>query len=70
MIGAIAMRTDERVRGSRLKGFLMSIIYVAGACLLASGYEKLARLFCDLVRKAEDRRITREVANDVCVLSG
>jgi hypothetical protein len=50
--------------------FLMSIIDVVNARFLASVFEKLARLFCDMARKAEDRRITREVANDVCVLSG
>jgi len=63
------MWSDERVRGLRLE-FLMSIIDVANARLLASGFEKLARLFCDLPRKAEDRRITREVANDLCMPSG
>jgi hypothetical protein len=50
--------------------FLMSIVDVATARSLASGLEKLARLFCDLARKAEGRRITREVANDLCALSG
>jgi hypothetical protein len=50
--------------------FLMSVIDVANARLLARGFEKLARLFCDLARKAKDRRITREVANDLCMLSG
>jgi hypothetical protein len=49
--------------------FLMSIVDVASG-LLASGFEKLARLFCDLARRADDRRITREVANDFCGLSG
>lgn len=48
----------------------MSIIDVANARLLASGFEKLGRLFCDLARKAQDRRITRKVANDLCMLSG
>jgi hypothetical protein len=48
----------------------MSIIDVANARLLASSFEKLARLFCDLVRKAEEQRTAREVANDLCVLSG
>ena len=46
------------------------MIDVANARLLASGFDKLARLFCDLARKAEDRRITREVANNLCGLSG
>jgi len=46
------------------------IIDVANARLLASGFEKFARLFCDLARKAEDRRIAREVANEICMLSG
>jgi hypothetical protein len=50
--------------------FLMSIIAVANARLLASGFEKLARLFCDLAQKSEDRRITREVANGHCMLCG
>jgi hypothetical protein len=61
------MRSDERVSGME---FLMSIIDVVNARLLASGFEKLARLFCDLARKTEDRRITREVANELCTLSG
>jgi hypothetical protein len=50
--------------------FFMSIIDVASARLLASSFEKLARLFCELARKAEDRRFTRDVANDLCMLSG
>jgi hypothetical protein len=50
--------------------FLMSVIDVANARLLAKGFEKLAKLFCDLARKADDRRITRQVANDICMLSG
>jgi hypothetical protein len=50
--------------------FLMSVVDVASGRLLASGFEKLARLFCDLARRADDRRITREVANDFCGLSG
>jgi len=48
----------------------MSIIDVANARLLASAVEKLARSFRALARKAEDRRIKREVANDLCMLSG
>jgi hypothetical protein len=48
----------------------MSIIDVANARLLAGGFEKLARSFCGLARKAEDRRIIREVANDLCMRSG
>jgi len=50
--------------------FLMSIIDVVNDRLLASGFEKLARLFCDLARKVEGRRIARKVANDLCMLSG
>jgi hypothetical protein len=50
--------------------FLMSIIDVVNDRLLASGFEKLARLFCDLARKAGDRRMARKVANDLCMLSG
>jgi hypothetical protein len=50
--------------------FLMSIVAVASAHLIASGFETLARLFSDLARKAEGRRIIREVANDLCMLSG
>jgi hypothetical protein len=50
--------------------FLVPIIDVANARFLGSGFEKLARLFGDLARKANDRRIIREVANDACMLSG
>jgi hypothetical protein len=50
--------------------FLVSIVDVANARFLASTFEKLARLFGDLARKADDRRLVREVANDVCMLSG
>jgi hypothetical protein len=49
--------------------FLMSVIDAANARLLATFFKKLAKLFCDLARTAEDRRITREVANDLCRLS-
>ena len=48
----------------------MSIVLVANHHLLANGFEKLARFFCDLARKAQERRITRGVANDRCILSG
>jgi hypothetical protein len=50
--------------------FFMSIVDIANGRLLASVFERLARLYRDLARKAEDRRITREVANDLSLLSG
>jgi hypothetical protein len=64
------MRSDKLSAVSDRMEFLVSIISVANIRLLASGFEKLARLFGDLARKAEGRRITREFANDVCMLSG
>jgi hypothetical protein len=64
------MRSDKHSAVFDRMEFLVSIIDLANARLLASGFEKLARLFGDLARKADDRRITREVANDVCMLSG
>jgi hypothetical protein len=48
----------------------MSIIDVPNTLFLSSGFEKLAKFLCSLARKAEGRRITREVANDVCALLG
>jgi len=50
--------------------FSMAIVDIANGRLLASGFHKLARLYRDLARNAEDRRIAREVANDLCLLSG
>ena len=64
------MRSDERVRAPTEMEFSMSTVDVANGSLLASSLEKLKRLYRDLARKAEDRRITREVANDLCLLSG
>jgi hypothetical protein len=66
-----SMRCDERIRAPKPnREILLSIIEIANGRLLASGFEKLTRLYCDLARKAEDRRITRELANNLCLLSG
>jgi hypothetical protein len=48
----------------------MSIVDVANSRLLESGFKKITTWYRDLVRRAEDRRIAREVANDLCLLSG
>jgi hypothetical protein len=48
----------------------MSIVDIANNRLLAIRFEKIAKWYCDLARKAEDRRITRDVANELCLLSG
>jgi hypothetical protein len=67
----VAIWGDEgRVRFPDLMELLMSIIDVPNTRLLSSGFDKLAKFLCDLARKAEGRRIAREVANDVCALPG
>ena len=48
----------------------MSIVDVANGRLLESGFERFARMYRDLARKVEERRIKREFANDLCRLSG
>ena len=69
MIGA--MRCDERIRAPEpYMEIFMSIIDIASGRLLGSGFNKIARRCRDLARKAEDRRITRETANNLCLLSG
>jgi hypothetical protein len=48
----------------------MFIIDIPNTRCLSNGFEKLAKFLCDLARKAEGRRITRDVANDACALPG
>jgi hypothetical protein len=48
----------------------MSIVDVANGRLLESGFERLVRMYRDLVRKAQERRIACEAANDISLLSG
>jgi hypothetical protein len=65
-----SMRCDERIRAQPNTEILMSIVDVANSRLLESGFKKITTWYRDLVRRAEDRRIAREVANDLCLLSG